>query len=259
MHSWERANPRILLKTIALTQTISSREVDRVIKEFFREGVWTEHSGLAERYPGHKALIDWGRTFVEQHVIPAMITRNEAWARERKAETTAFFWVHRDAPEAVKEGLRLLMYTGIVMRMDSGIVATRREIGTRYAVNIGCLAAPTSSPIAFISELRSGLAIKRFIEYGANFPTFSDLAAAVGDKIEADVSSVLKFLLDKPVLELDVSDHQKAALRSIGISTVGQALACSETDFMKADYIGPKRSRQIKNVVTAAVMEYLSG
>jgi hypothetical protein len=58
---------------------------------------------------------------------------------------------------------------------------------------------------------------------------------------------------------LDLSDHQRAALSSINITTLGQALNSTEADFMKADYIGPKRSRRIMNVATAAVIEYLSG
>jgi Cdc6-like AAA superfamily ATPase len=252
-------NPRLLLKTIALANSISSREVERVIKEFFREAIWAEHSGLAERYPGHKSLIDWGRSFIEQHVIPNIIERNEAWKKEGRPERTCFFWVHRDAPEAVKEGLRLLMYTGIVARLDSGVIATRREIGTRYAVNIGCLAVPTPNPIVFINDLRKGLTVKRFTEYGANYQTFPEIAAVVGDKIEADVSAILGSLLEKPVTVLDISDHQKSALASINIRTLGQALLSTEANFMKADYIGPKRSRRIKNVVTAAVIEYLSG
>jgi hypothetical protein len=45
----------------------------------------------------------------------------------------------------------------------------------------------------------------------------------------------------------------------IGIDTLGRALKSSEAEFKKAWYIGPKRSRQIMNVVTAAVFEYLSG
>ena len=237
-------NPRLLLKTIALAGTISVREVERVIKEFFRDTIWSEHSGLAERYPGHRSLIDWGRTFVEQHVIP---------------KRSAFFWVHRDAPEAVKEGLRLLMYTGIVTRLDSGVVATRREIGTRYLINIGCLAAPASSPIEFIADLRKTLTIKRFTEYGANYSTFSDIANLVGDNIESDVSGILEQLLQKPISVLDISEHQKRALLSINIRTLGEALASTEADFMQADYIGPKRSRRIMNVATAAVIEYLSG
>jgi hypothetical protein len=252
-------NPRLLLKTIALAGTIRSTEIEGVIKEFFRDAIWSEHSGLGERYPGHKAVIDWGRSFVEKFVIPNTVEKNITWRSEGKTERTCFFWVHRDAPEAVREGLRLLMYTGIVTRLDSGVVATRSEIGTRYSVNIGCLASPTSSPIAFINDIRKGLTLKRFTEYGANFQTFSEVAAVVGNKIEADVSVVLATLLKKPIDVLDISEHQKHALAAIKIDTLGQALACSEADFMKADYIGPKRSRRIMNVATAAVIEYLSG
>jgi hypothetical protein len=252
-------NPRLLLKTISLAGVIRSTEIGTVIKEFFRDAIWSEHSGLGERYPGHKVVIDWGRTFIEKFVIPNAIDRNTTWSREGKPERTCFFWIHRDAPEAVYESLRLLMYTGIVTRLDSGIVATRGEIGTRYAINIGCLASPTSNPIAFIADIRSGLTIKRFTEYRANFRTFADIAAAVGDKIEADVSTVLAELLKKPIDVLDISDHQKGALASVNIDTLGQALNSTEADFMKADYIGPKRSRRIMNVATAAVIEYLSG
>ena len=252
-------NPRLLLKTIALAGTINSREIDRVIKEFFREAVWAEHSGLAERYPGHKALIDWGRSFVEQSVIPDSIAKNEAWKNEGKTERTCFFWVHRDAPEAVREGLRLLMYTGIVTRLDAGVIATRRETGTRYAVNIGCLGATAATPITFTNDLGRGLTVKRFTEYGANFAPFSEIAGVVGDKIEADVSTILGSLLNRPITVLDISEHQKTALASIKIETLGKALTSSESDFMKADYIGPNRSRRIMNVATAAVIEYLSG
>lgn len=252
-------NPRLLLKTIALAGVIRSTEIGTVIKEFFRDAIWSEHSGLGERYPGHKEIIDWGRAFVERFVIPNTIDRNQAWSREGKPERTCFFWIHRDAPEVVYEGLRLLMYTGIVTRLDSGIVATRGEIGTRYAINIGCVASPTPNPIAFITDIRQGLSVKRFTEYGANFQTFADVASAVGDKIESDVSTVLAELLKRPIDVLDISDHQKSALASIKIDTLGQALNSTEADFMKADYIGPKRSRRIMNVATAAVIEYLSG
>jgi hypothetical protein len=89
-------------------------------------------------------------------------------------------------------------------------------------------------------EPRKGLAVKRFIEYGANFQTFADIASAVGDKNEADVSSVLAELLKKPIDVLDISDHQKGALPSIKIETLGQSLNSTEADFMNADYIGPK-------------------
>jgi len=127
------------------------------------------------------------------------------------------------------------------------------------SVNLLTLAAPTASPITFINDLRQGLEKKRFTEYGANYRTFAEIAEAVGDKIEADVSTVLEKLLERPIAVLDISEHQKRALASIKIGTLRQALSSTEADFMRADYIGPKRSRRIMNVATAAVVEYLSG
>ena len=87
-------------------------------------------------------------------MIPDTLTKNRSWREEGKTERTCFFWVERDAPEAVKEALRLLTYTGIVNKLDSGVIATRREIGTRYALSIGCLAASEANPITYISDLR---------------------------------------------------------------------------------------------------------
>ncbi len=252
-------NPRLLLKTVALAGKLRTSEVESVIKEFYRTTIWAEHSGLAERYPGHKELIDWGRTFVEGTAIPEAIKRNSAWQSSGRAERTSTIWIHRDAPEAAKEGLRLLTYTGILSKIDSGIVATRSEIGTRFGINIGCLAASASRPIAFISDLRKGMTIKRFTEFGANFSSFVDISKKVGDKIEADSSVALSVLLARDISVLDLSEHQEKSLRSIDMQTVGKALNASEEEFQEAKYIGPVRSRKIKNIVTAAVLEYLSG
>ena len=252
-------NPRLLLRTVALAVTLRSAPVQAVIKEFYRTAVWSEHSGLADRYAGHRRLIDWGRAFVEGTAIPDALAKNRSWKEEGKSERTCFFWVDRDAPEAVREALRLLTYTGIVNKLDSGVVATRREVGTRYALNIGCLASTEASPIAFITDLRAGLTVKRFTEYGANFRAFVDLAAEVGPVVEADLSAIITAQLQKPLSVLELSDYQRNALNNIGINTIGNALSSTEETFQKAYYIGPKRSRRIMNVATAAVLEYLSG
>ncbi|MDE3739396.1 hypothetical protein PSH28_22560 [Pseudomonas resinovorans] len=252
-------NPRLLLKTVSLAGRLRASEVQSVLKDFYRTAIWAEHSALAERYPGHKAMIDWGRTFVETNAIPDAVLKNESWKAEGKPERTCYFWVHRDSPEAVVEALRLLAYTGVITKMDSGIVATRRDIGTRYAINIGCLAAPSSNPVAFISELKRGLTIKRFTEYGQNHAPFVEIAARVGGAIDADLSTALEQLMKAPISELDLTDYQQWALKTVGIETVGEALTSSEATFQKAMYIGPVRSRKMMNVVTAAVMEFLSG
>lgn len=252
-------NPRLLLKTVALAGRLRSSEVQVVLKDFYRNAIWAEHSSLADRYPGHKELIDWGRSFVELHAIPDALQKNESWKADGKTERTCYFWVHRDSPAAVAEALRLLAYTGVIIKMDSGVVATRRDIGTRYAINIGCLAAPSPAPIAFISDLKRGLTIKRFTEYGKNHTPFAEIADRIGTIVDADLSSVLEKLMNAPISVLDLTEHQQIALKSISITTVGAALISSESTFRKAMYIGPVRSRKMMNVVTAAVMEYLSG
>lgn len=252
-------NPRLLLKTVALSGKFRASDIQSVLKDFYRNAIWAEHSALSQRYPGHRSLIDWGRTFVEAYVIPDAIKRNDQWRSEGRPERTCYFWVNRDAPQAAFEALRLLEYTGVITKLDAGVVATRRQIGTRYAINMGCLAASAPSPAALINELRSGLTVKRFTEYGENFDQFIELSGSVGASINADLSAELSNLLDASASNLDLTSHQLSALNSIGITTVRGALTSSEANFRRAAYIGPVRSRKMMNVVTAAVMEYLSG
>lgn len=252
-------NPRLLLKTVGLASRLKSNDVKKVLKEFYRTDIWSEHSGLVDRYPGHRAFIDWGRNFIEKIVIPDSMRKNELYASEGKSESTCFFWIHRDAPTAVIEALRLLSYTGIVTQLDSGVIATRSEIGTRYAVNLGCLVASSAEPVPLLTNICRYLSIKRFTEYGANHPTFSELTAVIGDFQEKDISEVLARELAKTIDVLDLTDYQKSGLRSIALNTVGSALQATEDDFQRIDYIGPKRSRKMMNVVTSAVLEYLSG
>jgi hypothetical protein len=78
-------NPRLLLKTISLAGSVRTNDLEKVIKEFFREAIWSEHSGLSERYPGHKALIDWGRQFIETNVIVETNKKNENMEDRREA------------------------------------------------------------------------------------------------------------------------------------------------------------------------------
>lgn len=252
-------NPRLLLKTVTMSQRLRTTDVEKVLKEFYRTDIWAEHSGLADRYAGHRAFIDWGREFIEKTVIPDSTSKNEQWAREGKTESTCYFWIHRDAPAAVNEALRLLSYTGIVTRLDSGVVATRSEIGTRYAVNLGCLAASSAKPIPTLTTFGRTLSVKRFTEYGANHPVFGALTSVVGKFEEPDISTVLARELAKPIEVMDITDYQRTGLRSIGLDTVGKALQASEGEFQRISYVGPKRSRKMMNVVVSSVLEYLSG
>lgn len=252
-------NPRLLLKILSKTPRLSPRDTSAAIKSYFREDIWADHSLLAEKYVGHRIFIDWGRDFVENDVIKKTNDKNSNWALEKKTERTCYFWVHRDAPEAVKEALRMLAYTGIVIKLDHGIVATRGNYGTRYSINLGCLVIDASNPQQAVLDLVPNLSIKRTTEYGHTDPGFQKLASEVGDSIEPDTNLALGERLERSINELDLSEFQISALTSINLTTIGKVLRASERDFQQADYIGPKRSRKIMNIAVASILEYLSG
>ena len=138
-------NPRVLLKTLTRAPRVTAAQTNEVVREYYRSELWSEHSTLPEKYVGHKHLIDWGRQFIEGIVLPDLQKKNVQYL-EQEHKSTCFFWIHRDAPQPVKEALKLLAYSGIVTQHASGIRATRSEVGTRYAVNLGALIAQEGSP-----------------------------------------------------------------------------------------------------------------
>ena len=251
-------NPRHLLKTLAKTPRLSRRETNNVIREYYRTDIWAEHSGLVDRYGGHRNLIDWGRTFIEEFVLPELQRKNNQYLSEEK-KSTCFFWIHRDAPEAVKEALRILAYTGIIAEHSGGIKASRSEIGTRYAVNLGCLFSLETTPTFNGFQIATNLTSGRMTEYGTNHKSYETLLQSMPQYSEPDTSEVLQQQLTKSVNVLDIREWQKERLHGLDINTVGDVLRASETKIQDAYYVGPVRSRRIRNAALAAVFEYLSG
>lgn len=251
-------NPRVLLKTLARAPKVSSTQTNEVIREFYRNDLWSEHSTLPEKYAGHRHLIDWGRQFIEGTVLPDLQKKNEQYLAQEKA-STCFFWIHRDAPQPVKEALKLLAYSGIVVEHATGIRATRSEVGTRYAVNLGALIAQEALPATTGLSIAKNLDPRRMIEFGANHPAYQPLLAEVPTFAEPVVGAVLKQQLQKPLSVLDITDWQRTKLHELGLVTVGDVLEASETRLQTLSYVGEKRSRRIRNAAIAAVFEYLSG
>jgi len=130
-------NPRMLLKTVEKCPGMRTKDVNEVIKNFYRTDIWTEHTKLGEKYRGHKLLVDWGRNFIENDVLPTTRQKNEA--RAEHDESTCYFWIHRDVPETVKEALRLLEYIGIIRKNGEAVRGTNSELGTRYELKFGCI------------------------------------------------------------------------------------------------------------------------
>ena len=153
-------NPRHLLRTVEQASKMDSTSIDKVIRTYYREAIWAEHSNLAEKYGGYKNLILWGRDFIEKEVVPAIKAKNDAYISEDKP-ASIYFWIDRNAPQKVKESLRILEYSGIIYEHSQGIRASRDGIGTRYAVNIGCLLAAESNPLSTGTKLVSRMTIKR--------------------------------------------------------------------------------------------------
>ncbi|MFD0589489.1 hypothetical protein ACFQZE_15990 [Paenibacillus sp. GCM10027627] len=251
-------NPRHLLKTVMQAGNLTGDAVNNVIREYYRTDVWSEHSGLASKYSGHRALIDWGRKFLESEVLPELHRKNVHYLSEDK-KTTTYFWMHRDIPQPIKESLRLLEYTGIVSEQASGIKATRSEIGTRYAVNLGCLLALETTPTSTGFILAKSLTPKRMSEYGVNYKFYENLLNELPKFTEPNMTTVLIEQLERPITVLDLTPWQRERLESIGISTVGEILKSTESKLKEAHYIGEIRARRMRNAAISSVYEYLSG
>lgn len=256
-------NPRLLLKTLTRTPKMNSSQINDVIKNFYRTEIWSEHSTLSEKYSGHKAIIDWGRDFIETYVIPEARFKNEQYlstaGKSVSSGTSAFFWVHRDTPEIVKEALRVLAYTGIVVEYGSGIKASRSEIGKRYLVNLGCLFSQEQAPASTAFEIAKALAPKRMTEYGANHSSYKSLVDREVSDSQNKVALALEAQLAKPISVLDITPWQKEKLTELGLTTVGDILGATEKKLKEASYVGDVRARRMRNAAVAAVLEYLSG
>lgn len=251
-------NPRILLKTLSRAPKVNSSQVNEVIREYYRTEIWAEHSTLSEKYTGHKELIDWGRSFIETYALPELKSKNDYYLSSEKS-TSAFIWIHRDSPETVKEALRVLAYTGIVVEHASGIKATRGEIGKRYLVNLGCLFAQESTPASTAFEIAKALTPKRMTEFGANHTSYRPLTDAVEAIGNPDITLALQTQLDKSIEVLDVTPWQREKLSELNLLTVRDVLSATEEKLKEANYVGDVRARRMRNAAVAAVLEYLSG
>lgn len=62
-------NPRYLLTSVSMAERIDAKSVNQVFRDYYREKLWAEHTKLADRYPGYKDFISWGRDFLETTVL----------------------------------------------------------------------------------------------------------------------------------------------------------------------------------------------
>ena len=124
-------NPRYLLTSVSMAERIDAKSVNQVFRDYYREKLWAEHTKLADRYPGYKDFISWGRDFLETTVLPELKRKNDDFLENSNGKgTTAYFWIHNNAPQEVKEALRILEYSGLIYEDAAGIRAVRLEHDT---------------------------------------------------------------------------------------------------------------------------------
>jgi len=251
-------NPRILLKTLTLAPSVSSREVNTVIKEFYKSEIWGEHTLLSDKYSGFKNFIDWGRNFVEDYILPEVKGKNDGYLAGDK-KTSRFFWIHRDAPETVKKALNLLCYTGIISLHTDAVKATRSEVGTRYSLNVGCLLSLENTPVSTGIPIVKNTTIKRMSEFGANHAAYTSLSPEITAFDDSIINQALEEQLAKSVDFLDLPNWLIETLKGLGLNEIKDVLNATEQKIQEAYYVGKVRSRYIKNEATSAVFEYLSG
>jgi len=254
-------NPRILLRTIQDVKKWQTTAVDTVIKDFYRNNIWSEHTELGEKYQGHRFIIDWGRDFLEKRVIPHIQTYNDIRREKDLDESTIYFWVHKDSPMVVKEALRLLTYTGIIRKVDSSVRATRSELGARYEVKYGCIISLESNPHNESKTFYSNLTIRKFPEFGKNSSFYEGSENILIDNEDENYEQSLRSLLQKSIDVLGLlTTWQKERLHSANIDTIGELYQTSEDELINnISGIGEVRSRKIKNAVDSEIVEYISG
>jgi hypothetical protein len=251
-------NPRMLLNTVAKCPQMKTKEVNEVIKDFYRSDIWIEHTSLGNKYKGHRSLIDWGRDFIEKEVLQATKKKNEI--RAEYNESTCYFWIHRDLPELVKEALRLLEYTGIVRKHKDAVRATNSELGTRYELKFGCILALEQSPITIGMSLIRNLTPSRLTEYGMRNSLFQSLNLDIQYESDADIKQMLIIQLEQSVDNLGLSQWQIRTLKEHNLLKIRDILETSEEEIKnKMYYVGEKRARRMRNAALAELLEYLSG
>ena len=251
-------NPRFLLKTVGRTPKMNSSQLNEVLREFYKIELFAEHTNLSNKYGGQVGLIDWGRNFIENDVLPELQNKNNNYLATDK-QTSCFIWIHKEAPQAVKEALRLLEYTGIIQEHTKGIKATRGEVGTRYLINLGCLFSLESTPSSISLQIARNITSKRMTEYGMSSPFYKDLIDSIPKFAESDVIENLNVILNKSINVLDLTDWIKSSLKSIDIKSIKDVLNTTESKLKTIPYIGNKRARWVKNAAVTSVYEYLNG
>ena len=205
-------------------------------------------------------MIEWSRKFIENTVTNDITKINMRDGSNSNEKTTVYFAISRKAPEAIKQAIKILEYSGVVT-LDVEATKFRYDYYDRYQLNFGIVLLSMAKTNLAISckEIIDNISQKKFPNYGETSPVYENAPNLISTEEEIDQKMFLNNILNKKVSELEISTKLLKRLNDAGYILIKDIFERDESELKKISYIGKVRSRQIYNNVMAAVIEYISG
>ncbi|MCU9811665.1 helix-hairpin-helix domain-containing protein [Paraclostridium sp. AKS81] len=244
---------------------INKQNIQNIIKDFYRNDIWDDHTKLSELYKGHSSLIDWGRNFMENEVLKSTWEKNSKILTDNKSGQTISFTVHKDSPIQVKHAISILEYTGIIY-LDKENIREHYALYNRYKINLGIVLSSEFrsnstghvDPINRYKQIVSNLDGIKPTSYGNTSKSYKDVEDISFTQSDFN-KDVLQTILQKNITNLDLSKFLVERMKSINISTIGDVLKADIENLKIAKGIGKARARKIFNETYSAAIEYISG
>lgn len=268
-------NPRAFLHILlrALDKGYNAYGVSTAIQEYVDAELIPYHNQVARRLPRFANHVSNGLDLSRNYLIQEIREKN---AREKKSGyQSAFFTIDRDISPNLKISLDLLCYSGILTRKGTVKIAGKRT-GQRYMVHLALMLAEKAFNTNDILEAVSALSLTdyrefsssdtKIDEYAKKIKQGGDLCSNCGEEISLEAkfcgqcgakverTSLISLLLDDSINQIAITSGIKSRIIP-EYPKVGDLLQATKEDLMQIDYIGPIRSRIVKN----AVEEYISG
>lgn len=273
-------NPRMFLQ--AVSKLIASKEISKrsalsASNDFVSSELVNYHLGLKKRLPRFASHIDLGMDLIKAHLIPELQKKNEGKG-DNPSIQTIYFTIDPLIQHKVQKSITLLEYSGFLYA-KSVVKTAKRKQAKRYALHLGVAANDKVFHSQFSRDPDKAirlLSIADYREFYASDVRFSELVAdhpaqetcpnghvrqaegnfcpMCGAKFEFD--HIVESLLNDSSNNLSLSQFlRRSLINEFNALTVRDVLNLTETKLQKADWIGPKRSREIIN----AAEEYISG
>lgn len=268
-------NPRAFLHILlrAIDKGYNIYGVNSAIQEYVDNELIPYHNQVAKRLPRFANHVSNGLDLTRNYLIKEIKIKNE---KEKKSGyQSAFFTIDRDISPNFKISLDLLCYSGILTKKGTVKIANKRT-GQRYMVHLALMITEKAFTTNIILDAVNALSLTDYrefssldsniVEYSKKIKEGGDLCGKCGEEVALEAkfcshcgapierASLISKLLDNSIEQISISYGIAQRVKEY-FPKVGDLLQATKADLMEIDYIGPIRSRIIKN----AVEEYISG